>query len=203
MSQFDRVAKDWDSNVMRQERATAVASQLRRQIHIRAGMRALEFGCGTGLLGFMLAPDFDSLVLADTSAGMLEQVQAKIEHGGFKGVSALLLDEQQTTFPGKFDCIFSLMTLHHVVDYESVLRRLAAHLNRNGFLCVADLDLEDGSFHESNQTQHHGIARKRVVEILDSCTLTNLSESTPYVVKKERDSGMKEYPVFLITAQSE
>ena len=56
---FDQAASDWNRLGYRHKRAQAVADQLRRQIVILPGMKALEFGCGTGLLGFPLIADFE------------------------------------------------------------------------------------------------------------------------------------------------
>ena len=69
--------KDWDKGQDKHDRAKAVADQLRSQIAITSDMTALEFGCGTGLLGFNLIPYFAFLTFADSSEGMLEKVKEK------------------------------------------------------------------------------------------------------------------------------
>ena len=39
------------------------------------------------------------------------------------------------------------MAMHHVEDTAHFLKTLYDHLNPGGFIAVADLDKEDGSFH--------------------------------------------------------
>ena len=49
---------------------------------------------------------------------------------------------------GKFDLIFTQMVLHHVSDIETIINRLSQLLNPGGYLAVADLYEEDGSFYD-------------------------------------------------------
>ena len=79
MTDFDERAKDWDTDPAKVDRARAVADAIRRALDIRPGMTALEYGCGTGLLSFFLQSDFASIILADTSQGMLEVLRDKIK----------------------------------------------------------------------------------------------------------------------------
>jgi tRNA/tmRNA/rRNA uracil-C5-methylase (TrmA/RlmC/RlmD family) len=50
---------------------------------------AVEFGCGTGLVGFQLIENFKSITFVDSSSGMIEQVNKKISGQGIKTASAL------------------------------------------------------------------------------------------------------------------
>ena len=53
MNDFDQKARDWDKNRMHLERTMAVAGQLSKLIPDKTGMKALEFGAGTGLFEFL------------------------------------------------------------------------------------------------------------------------------------------------------
>ena len=72
MTSFDERAKDWDSDPKKVERARVVAEAIRKAIPLEHSMKALEYGCGTGLLSFALQPDLGQITLADTSQGMLD-----------------------------------------------------------------------------------------------------------------------------------
>ena len=78
MENFDLMAKDYDTD-KRADRATVIADEIRR--HVGAGKgSAIEFGCGTGLVGLQLADDFAELTLLDSSVEMVRQAAA----GGVK-----------------------------------------------------------------------------------------------------------------------
>lgn len=200
-NEFDVAAHTWDQEQYRHDRAKAVADQIRRQITLTPQMKVLEFGCGTGLLGFNLVADVAFLTFADTSAGMLKQVQEKIRASRNTNADTLLMSPEQVDFPQSYDCIVSLMTLHHIEHYEAAIRRLIAHVQPNGFLCLSDLDQEDGSFHGNKETAHHGIARKHLREIFSACGLSRITESTPYTMRKPVGAHWKEFPIFLMTGQ--
>jgi 2-polyprenyl-3-methyl-5-hydroxy-6-metoxy-1,4-benzoquinol methylase len=194
---FDKASQDWDQHPDRHERARAVADQIRKQIHIVPGMRALEFGCGTGLLGFNLIQDFAFITFADSSEGMLEQVQNRIRDNKIKNADTLLINIEEGRLPQSYDCIFSLQALHHIKDYEKAIGLLAGHLNPQASLCIADLDQEDGSFHDPGEEVHPGFERGHLKRILQKYGLNSIRESTPFLNKKKG----RDYPVFLITGQ--
>jgi cyclopropane fatty-acyl-phospholipid synthase-like methyltransferase len=200
-SSFDQRAQDWDKQPYRHERAKAVALQLQAQIAIRPGMTALEFGCGTGLLGFNLIPYFGFVTFADLSEQMLAQVQVKLQEQQIRNADTCLIDIATEILPKSYDCIVSLMTLHHIQEYKATIALLVAHLAPGGFLCIADLDKDDGSFHGSEETAHHGIDRVYLRQIFEQNGLTRIEDSTPYVMKMDRGSGVREYPVFLLTGK--
>ena len=68
---FDERAATWDDDPVKKERAAAVAAGIRAMVALSPDMRALEYGCGTGLLSFELRHELGSITLADRSEGML------------------------------------------------------------------------------------------------------------------------------------
>ncbi len=66
----DDEASTWDTDPVKRKRAFAAAA-IRRRVPLPPAWRALEYGCGTGLLGFALQADLGELTLADSSPGML------------------------------------------------------------------------------------------------------------------------------------
>jgi cyclopropane fatty-acyl-phospholipid synthase-like methyltransferase len=49
-----------------------------------------------------------------------------------------------------FDGLVSSMTLHHVEDLKAFFDVIYTNINDNGFIAIADLETEDGTFHSDN-----------------------------------------------------
>ena len=77
MNIFDLRAKDFDTDA-RIERSKIFADEIRLHINNGNNKSAMEYGCGTGLAGFQLLNDFESVLFADSSLGMVEQVKQKL-----------------------------------------------------------------------------------------------------------------------------
>ena len=113
MTNFDERAKDWDSDPKKVERARVVADAIRKAVLLSSDMKALEYGCGTGLLSFALQSDLGQITLADTSQGMLDVLTSKIADAGVTNMKPVKLDLASDPLPvEKYDITYSLMTLH-------------------------------------------------------------------------------------------
>lgn len=201
---FDERAKDWDSDPKKVERARAVADAIRKMIPLSNRMSALEYGCGTGLLSFALQSDLGSITLADVSQGMLDVLGEKILSAGVTNMRPARLDLAVDPLPAEqYDLTYSLMTLHHIKDTKNILTQFNALLKSKGYLLVADLDQEDGSFHTDGSTDvHPGFERKSLQKQVEAIGFGNVTFSTAYEVKKKVSSGEeKVFPVFLMAAQ--
>ena len=77
MSRFDSAAADWDKGDMRQRIAAETAESILKNVPLRDNMDLLDFGAGTGLLTFRLAPSVRSVTAVDTSPKMLEMLKSK------------------------------------------------------------------------------------------------------------------------------
>lgn len=201
---FDERAKDWDSDPKKVERARAVADAIRKMIPLSTRMSALEYGCGTGLLSFALQADLGSITLADASQGMLDVLGEKIVSAGVTNMRPTRLDLAVDPLPAEqYDLTYSLMTLHHIKDTKNILTQFNALLKSKGYLLVADLDQEDGSFHTDGSTDVHlGFERKSLQKQVEAIGFGNVTFSTAYEIKKKVSSGEeKVFPVFLMAAQ--
>ncbi len=199
MTHFDESAKDWDSDPQKIERARVVANAIRTSIPLRPDMTALEVGCGTGLLSFALQTDFVSITLADTSEAMLSVLHDKIQATGAKSMTPVQLDLLSDPLPSsRFDVSYSLMTLHHIPDTRAFLDKLAAVLNPGGWLCIADLDSENGAFHGEGVTNVHlGFDRDELRNWVHAAGFEDVTFSTVFVIHKQESA----FPVFLLTAR--
>ncbi len=203
MTNFDERAKDWDSDPAKVERARAVADAIRRAAPLSAGMDALEYGCGTGLLSFALQSDLGQITLADTSQGMLDVLTEKIAAADVTNMHPVKLDLSSDALPAeRYDLTYSLMALHHIHDAKNMIGKFHALLKQNGYLLVADLDKEDGSFHTDGTTDvHKGFDRGELQKWAEATGFADVTFSTAYEIKKEVNGAEKTFPVFLMTAR--
>ncbi|WP_345969103.1 class I SAM-dependent methyltransferase [Sulfurimonas sp. HSL1-6] len=196
MSRFDAAAADWDKGDLRQQIAAHTADAVIGTIPLNDTMSLLDFGAGTGLLTYRVAPLVHSVTAVDTSEKMLEVLQSKStpEHQ----IKTVCADITQIPLEENFDGIISSMAMHHVEDTEGFLKTLFEHLNPGGFIAVADLDKEDGSFHShgNDGVFHFGFDREKLTEMAKKCGFANTAFTTALTIEKPE----KNYPVFLFTA---
>jgi 2-polyprenyl-3-methyl-5-hydroxy-6-metoxy-1,4-benzoquinol methylase len=201
-SDFDARAATWDADPAKVERALRVADAIAREVPDLASRSVLDYGAGTGLLGFALLQRAAHVTFADASEGMLEEVRAKIARIGATSSRALLLDLlRDAPPPGRFGLVCSLMTLHHVEDVPALLAAFHGILEPGGVIGLSDLDTEDGSFHGEGFTGHRGFDRKSIAAMLERAGFGPASFSTPFEVRKGAAGAERVYPAFLAVAR--
>ncbi|WP_324291958.1 hypothetical protein [uncultured Ilyobacter sp.] len=95
--------------------------------------------------------------------------------------------------------MFNLMVLHHISDVEDIIKKWSESLNKGGYLCIADLEEEDGSFHGKEFSGHKGFSKRKLTEIFKKNNFNFITTSEPHVIKKGRSDGkVTEYPIFLM-----
>jgi len=198
MSEFDARAREWDKDKMHTERSVAIAAELEKMIPLDPSMKALEYGAGTGILSFLLKDRFSEITLMDNSQEMINVCVEKTEFYRASHIYPLWFDLEHHVFDGKFDIIYNQMVLHHVNDYEAIIKTFYSMLNPDGYLAIADLYTEDGSFHGPDVKVHLGFDPDKLKEIFVNNGFKHIEYQTCFEVKRE--SGIK-YPVFLLVAQ--
>ena len=202
INEFDNRAREWDKETIHWERSKAIAERMIAKIPFKPTMKALEFGAGTGILSFMLSDTFAEITLMDNSTEMIKVIQEKIDAYHSTNLKPILFNlEQEELSNDSFDCIFTQMALHHVVDTELIINRFNKMLNPGGYLVIADLYSEDGSFHGEGFTGHDGFDVKLLKENLEKVGFTNITSEECFVMKKGRADALREYPVFLLVAE--
>jgi ubiquinone/menaquinone biosynthesis C-methylase UbiE len=197
---FDDAAASWDEEPRRVKLASEIAAAIRKHVPISTEWDALDFGCGTGLVTLSLAEHLGSIVGLDGSQGMLDRLQSKIQDMGAVNVCSVLCDLEKGELPhGTFNLITSAMTLHHIPDIVPPLSALRTLLHPGGWIALADLESENGSFHDDpTGIFHHGFSGKELTEILEKAGYASIAiHSITNIVK-----GDKTFPVLLATAQS-
>lgn len=199
---FDSKARQWDENPVFQERGEKIAQAVRQSVPLSRTMSVLDYGCGTGLLSFPLKDELGPILLADSSAGMLDVVAEKIAAQGVTNMTPVKLDLLADPSPAqRFDLVVTSMTLHHVPDTDHILSVFRDLLQPGGHLCIADLDQEDGSFHGIEVDVHHGFDRAELEARTRKAGFTDVRFQTVFSIAKERETGTRDYPVFLMTAR--
>jgi len=195
---FDRAAAEWDQQEYRLNRLKVIARAMEREIPLIKTMKGLDFGCGTGLLGFSLIDKIAYMTFVDTSEGMIEQVRLKAERDYAGRAGWQVRDIVAEGLEGCFDLIVSNMALHHIPDVTAALTILSRALNRGGYMGLCDLEREDGTFHgEGADIPHPGFDVDGMESLLSSLGLEKVSTTTPFVNRKVVEGEEREYPLFL------
>ncbi|WP_329361739.1 class I SAM-dependent methyltransferase [Streptomyces sp. NBC_00669] len=136
---YDRIAEKFNSNWASDP---DLVSWLNREISarllpLRAGDRAADIGCGTGLYAGALASDGHTVVCVDPSAKMLARLPSKPE---FVPIRASLeeLDEGSVSLPfgGRYDAVLAKDVIHHTQDWKASISTLTNILSARGKLLV-------------------------------------------------------------------
>ena len=203
---FDAIATGWDDNPTRRALASGVAAAIAAAVPLQADWQALEYGCGTGLVGAALAPKVGGMLACDVSPGMLAVLEQKARAAGLGHLHTRVLDLTREPPPAqRFELIFSSMTMHHIPDVAALVRTFHGMLKPGGWLALADLDAEDGSFHggDAQGVMHKGFDRDALQADLRAAGFRETRARTAHTVAKTAADGrVNHYPVFLITARA-
>jgi ubiquinone/menaquinone biosynthesis C-methylase UbiE len=197
---FDNYAKTWDTD-KRIDRARVIANEISNSIVINENYSAMEFGCGTGLVSFNLYEKFKSIALIDSSKEMIHTLDSKIEKYKVTNMIPYHLDiTNKTSLDMKFDIIYTSMVLHHIHDTKAIIKRFYELLNKDGYLCIVDLDEEDGSFHKNYPEfdGHNGFNQDDLKNTLSSCGFKDIEANTFYYDEKTIESEKVMYSLFLM-----
>jgi predicted TPR repeat methyltransferase len=196
---FDNAAKEWDTKHQRVAQAKAIAKIIEQTIPLTRATKALEFGCGTGLLGFNLIEKVGEMTFSDTSRGMLSEVENKLKISAC--TSAKIVDLNVVRIVDRYDLIFSSMVLHHIADHKQTIADLSQSLHPEGYLCICDLDKEDGLFHSKETVPHHGFERAELKQEFQNAGLNVIHSCTGFINRKIINDQEMNFPVFMIIGQ--
>ena len=193
---FRNKAKDYEAKSQRVENVEKIAGAVTGSINFSPDMHIMDFGSGTGLLLERIAPLVKSITAVDISRSMNEQLEKK--RRSLKcDLEIIEMDLSDSTLNRSFDGIISSMTMHHVKDVQAMMHKFYSMLNEGGFIALADLDAEDGSFHtEDTGVFHSGFDRQEFSGFAAASGFNKVSMITANTIHKSRG----DFPIFLMTA---
>jgi predicted TPR repeat methyltransferase len=196
MSHFDKRAKDWDKGNTQVDGAKLIADAIRKRVQLKDTMEVIDFGTGTGLLGFDIATSVKQVHGIDTSAKMLEKLEEK--NSADLKIIPYMQDIIKEPLTQKFDGLVSSMTLHHIENLQEFFTTIRNTLTQDGFIAIADLEAEDGTFHSDNTgVFHFGFDETELCRVAGECGFVDIKFKNINTIKKpQRDFG-----VFLLTAK--
>lgn len=199
MSRFDELALEWDKKKERVENARKIGEAVASSVPLSKDMTVMDFGAGTGLLTLYIQPYVRKIYAIDNSEGMLSVLKEKIESAGIDNIIPVLKDLEKDEFEENFyDLIISSMTLHHIKNVETFLKKIYRALKKGGYLAVADLEKEDGTFHDDNTgVYHYGFDKDYIERVFKETGFKDVNVKTVNKIKKND----REYGVFLVVGR--
>ncbi len=202
MNRFDNVAQDWESKPSRVLIAKSSVDNIIETIDLKHDFKILDYGCGTGLIGFGLSNETNTVIGMDYSIGMVEKFNSKAKELGFTNISAIQHNINEQELPqNEFDLIAISMTLHHIKDTEMFIKKAKSSLKNGGHLCINDLVKEDGTFHDEHKNEgveHFGYDKEELCNLIKN----NGFEIIEYKIVYTDHRNNKDYPIFQIIAKS-
>lgn len=191
---------NWDEDPMRVKLAKDIAESMKMRLSLSSKWNALDLGCGTGLVTMELAPYLKEITGIDSSCAMLDKLSEKIKLYDTKNVKTALRDLSECEFTSeKYNLIVSSMMLHHIEHPAKLISSIKPLLKPGGFIAIADLDSEDGRFHDDpTGVFHHGFSKNELTRLFTDLSFSNIAISEATSITK----GDKTYPVLLTVAQS-
>ena len=199
---FDKDAASWDENPGRVKLAKEIFKVIAGEANLVPSMDVLDFGCGTGLLTMQLQPFVRSVTGADSSQGMLDVLNTKIKDRNLTNVKTRFLDiEKGGILEGSYNLITSSMTFHHIKNIRPVLDQFYKVLLPEGRICIADLDIDDGQFHENNDgVFHFGFERNSLSNIISEAGFKDIKcLSAARITKPVQSKAVRDFTIFLMT----
>ncbi len=196
---FADKSQEWDGNPVIQQLSYNVSRAIVEHTTLSKEMTLIDFGAGTGLIASAVAPRVQKVLAVDISESMLEQLASKTHLQGV--VEPICQDITEQPLGVQVDGIVSAMALHHVEDTARCIQIFADHLHTGGFVALADLDTEDGTFHPLGieGVFHHGFDRIELQQKFEDAGFTDVQFLTAHTVQRTPDAP--QYPIFLVTAR--
>jgi len=144
---FNNEAKLWDEKPRRVELGKNVSEYVKK--YINKDSEILDFGCGTGLVSLNFCGLVKDIIGVDLSCEMINIYNKKAKSLNCK---ALGICSDIKEIDKKFDIIVSSMVFHHIKNIDEILNILYSKLKPKGKLFIADLVIEDGSFHDKGNS---------------------------------------------------
>jgi len=194
---FAHKADNYETESRRVDNVANIANGILDRVVYSKSMHIMDLGSGTGLLTSKIAPFVAKVTAIDKSESMSRVLRAKAPSYPCE-LEVLDIDIADIEIDTKYDSIISSMTLHHIADIDNLFRQFYSLLKDGGSIALADLDIEDGSFHTEDTGVHHfGFDREWLVDIAKRAGFVDIICTDVSVATKPHG----DYPIFLLTAR--
>ena len=202
---FEKAAVVWDKDPGRVQMAQAIADAMITALKPNGKELVMDYGSGTGNIALRIIPHVDRIIAVDSSKGMLDVLQEKLSHDRISTVEIRewSIGQDPALLP-HFDIIVSSMTMHHVRDTAGTARAFYTMLLPGGRIAIADLDLDNGEFHETpGITEHDGIDRKYLQQVFEKAGFDSVRFLEAATIQKtsSHTGKLRDFTIFLMTAQ--
>jgi ubiquinone/menaquinone biosynthesis C-methylase UbiE len=201
---FEQAAIEWDNDPNRVQMARTIADTMIRILQPAGTETVMDYGTGTGLIALHIRQYVKRIVAVDSAQNMLAVLGQKLAEGGITSVEqrAWNIGMETGDLP-QFDIIVSSMTLHHVRNTDSAARVFYSLLKPGGRIAIADLNAENGEFHEKpGIAEHDGFDRDVLRQIFSDAGFRDIRFYEAATITK-RSSGtgqIRSFSIFLLTA---
>ena len=180
ISFFDRLAPQWDSDMIRSDEKIAT---ILYAAGVKPGCHVLDVACGTGVL----FPDYLQRGVASVTAVDISPEMAKIAAEKYPDapIKVLCADVETATFDKKFDCIMVYNAFPHFPEPENLIRVLASHLAPGGTLTIAH-----GMSRAQIDAHHEGSASQVSVGLMHEDALAAMMRKYLHVTVKISNKDM-------------
>lgn len=178
---FEMIASMYDTPE-RIHIAKVSSDAIREYVADATSKNAIDFGCGTGLVGMNLLNEFQSMLFLDTSPNMINQIKQKITDSHIRNADTLCFDfEKEILSDLRADYIFMAQVLLHLPDVELVLSRLFDVLNEGGHLLIVDFDKNENVVSE---VVHNGFDQGELARLMTKIGYRDIQSRTFYTGSK-------------------
>ncbi|OFY38454.1 MAG: hypothetical protein A2X18_02980 [Bacteroidetes bacterium GWF2_40_14] len=199
---FKNKASDWDSP-MKVDMSGRFVEEMVSNVKFNKSVKAMDLGCGTGLVGLSIVNEIKSLIMVDNSKAMIDKLKEKLEEIEQNSKTALkekvkIINGSVDKYTTKdLDVVFSLMAIHHIDNIDALLEHISKILKPGGVLIIGDLCEEDGSFHGEESVPHNGFNIESLSKQMEECDLDIVTTYTYNTIKKNN----RDYDQFIIIAK--
>lgn len=178
---FEMIACSYDTPE-RIKIANIASDAIRKYLVDTKDKSAIDFGCGTGLVGLNLLNNFSSIRFLDTSQNMLDQIKQKIADLKIQNADIVCFDfEKESLSNLHADYIFMVQVLLHIHDAELVLSRLYDVINEGGHLLIVDFNKNEQIV---SDLVHNGFDQIELTNIMTEIGYKNVQSKTFYTASK-------------------
>jgi len=178
---FEMIADKYDTPE-RIQIAKVSSNAIREYVVDAKSKSAIDFGCGTGLVGMNLLNDFSSMLFLDTSQNMIHQIEHKISSSNIQNAATLCFDfEKDHLSDLQADYIFMTQVLLHINDIELILSRLYETLNEHGHLLIVDYNKNEKV---TSDMVHNGFDQTELAAVMTKIGYREIQSKTFYTGSK-------------------